>query len=167
MSGTIERQVVEALADPSSIPPEGLLAPGAVTWHSFDEVEAPTVPDTFASLVAIRTVVPDFTMTELRTGDGYAQYVVTGTLPDGSTLRAPAALRRPRRRGHGHAPRGVRRHRPAGAAVRAPGLRRAGGFPASLERQRGPQADTAQKPRRRSWRGSRCQSLATLTNRSR
>lgn len=92
MSGTIERQVVEALADLSSAPPEGLFAPGAVTWHSFDEVEAPTVPDTFASLAAIRAVVPDFTMTELRTGDGYAQYVVTGTLPDGSTLRAPAAL---------------------------------------------------------------------------
>ena len=91
MSGTIARQVVEALADPSSTPPEGLFAPGAVTWHSFDEVEAPTVPDTFASLVAIRAVVPDFTMSELRTGDRYAQYVVTGTLPDGSTLRAPAA----------------------------------------------------------------------------
>jgi uncharacterized protein len=87
----IERRIVEALADPSSEPPDGLFAPGAVTWHSFDEVEAPTVPDTFATLRAIRAVVPDFTMTDVRAGEGYAQYVVTGTLPDGSTLRAPAA----------------------------------------------------------------------------
>ncbi|GAA4883032.1 nuclear transport factor 2 family protein [Actinomycetospora straminea] len=91
MSG-IERRVVDALADTSSEVPEGLFAPGAVTWHSFDEVEAPTVPDTFATLRAIRGQVPDFTMTEVRTGEGFAQYVVTGTLPGGQTLRAPAAL---------------------------------------------------------------------------
>lgn len=91
MSG-IAAQVVDALAHPASEPPEGLFAPGAVTWHSFDEVEAPTVPDTFATLRAIRSKVPDFTMTDVRAGDGFAQYVIVGTLPDGSALRAPAAL---------------------------------------------------------------------------
>ncbi|MDD7939726.1 hypothetical protein PHK61_14975 [Actinomycetospora lutea] len=91
MSG-IERRVLDALADTSSEVPDDLFAPGAVTWHSFDEVEAPTVPDTFATLRAIREKVPDFTMTDVRTGDGFAQYVIVGTLPDGSALRAPAAL---------------------------------------------------------------------------
>ncbi|MEJ2861656.1 hypothetical protein [Actinomycetospora flava] len=31
-------------------------------------------------------------MTDVRAGDGFAQYVIVGTLPDGSALRAPAAL---------------------------------------------------------------------------
>jgi ketosteroid isomerase-like protein len=91
MSG-IERRVLDALADTSSEVPDGLFAPGAITWHSFDEVEAPTVPDTFATLRAIREKVPDFTMTDVRTGEGFAQYVLAGTLPDGSALRAPAAM---------------------------------------------------------------------------
>jgi ketosteroid isomerase-like protein len=88
-------RVVEALT--TLEPGDGLFAPGAVTWHSFDEVEAPTVPDTLESVRAIRAVVPDFGMVEVRTspvvdGVSWARYAVTGTLPDGTTFRAPAAL---------------------------------------------------------------------------
>lgn len=88
-------RVLDAIA---TLEPEaGLFAPGAVTWHSFDEVEAPTVPDTIETVRAIRTVVPDFAMTEARTsppvdGVSWARYVITGTLPDGTTFRAPAAM---------------------------------------------------------------------------
>lgn len=78
-------------------PGDGLFAPDAVTWHSFDEVEAPTVPDTLESVRAIRKVVPDFRLDDVRTfpavdGLSWARYTVTGTLPDGTVFRAPAAL---------------------------------------------------------------------------
>ncbi|MEJ2867991.1 hypothetical protein WCD74_09465 [Actinomycetospora sp. OC33-EN08] len=95
---TVAQRVLEALAATDTPePPEDLFAGGCVTWHSFDEVEAPTVPDTFATLRTIRAVVGDFTMSEVRaTGDGegtgVARYVLTGTLPDGARLRAPAAM---------------------------------------------------------------------------
>lgn len=94
----VAARVLAALGDPATPdPPADLFAEGAVTWHSFDEVEAPTVPDTMASLRAIRGVVPDFTMTDVRPGpqDGETstvRYVVVGTLPDGAALRAPAAM---------------------------------------------------------------------------
>ena len=92
----IAGRVLDALASTTADgPPPDLFAPGAVTWHSFDEIEAPTVPATFDSLRAIRAVVPDFTMVDVRASGGepgLAQYVVTGTLPDGSRLHAPAAL---------------------------------------------------------------------------
>lgn len=88
-------RVVEALR--TLEPDEDLFAPGAVTWHSFDEVEAPTVPNTLETLRAIRAVVPDFHMVEVRTspavdGISWARYTFTGTLPDGGAVRAPAAL---------------------------------------------------------------------------
>lgn len=88
-------RVVDALMTLES--GEALFAPGAVTWHSFDEVEASTVPETFDSFRAIRAVVGNFGMYEVRTypevdGVSWAQYVLCGTLPDGSTIRAPAAL---------------------------------------------------------------------------
>ncbi|MDL5156418.1 nuclear transport factor 2 family protein [Actinomycetospora termitidis] len=95
---TVAQRVLEALAATDTPePPDDLFAPGAITWHSFDELEAPTVPGTFDTLRAIRAAVPDFTMSGIRaTGDGertgIARYVLTGTLPDGSTLRAPAAM---------------------------------------------------------------------------
>ena len=87
-------RVVEALM---TLEAGDVFAPGAVTWHSFDEVEAPTVPDTLESVRAIRKVVPDFRMDDVRTspavdGLAWAQYTVTGTLPDGTVFRAPAAL---------------------------------------------------------------------------
>ncbi|GAA1845634.1 hypothetical protein GCM10009836_26490 [Pseudonocardia ailaonensis] len=88
-------RVVQAL---NTLEPEdGLFAADAVTWHSFDEVEAPTVPDTLESVRGIRTVVPDFGLVEVRTtplvdGVSWARYAVTGTLPDGTAFRAPAAL---------------------------------------------------------------------------
>lgn len=74
-----------------------VFAAGAVTWHSFDEIEAPTDPATLESLRAIRTVVPDFRLDDARTtpvadGLSFARYTVTGTLPDGTVFRAPAAL---------------------------------------------------------------------------
>lgn len=88
-------RVVDALM--ALEPDESLFAPGSVTWHSFDEVEAPTVPDTLDSVRAIRAVVPDFGMYDVRVHDtggpvSWAQYTVRGTLPDGRTFRAPAAL---------------------------------------------------------------------------
>jgi ketosteroid isomerase-like protein len=88
-------RVVDALM--TLDPGETLFAPGSVTWHSFDEVEAPTVPATFDSVRAIRSVVPDFGMYEVRAHDtdgpvSWAQYTLRGTLPDGGTFRAPAAL---------------------------------------------------------------------------
>jgi ketosteroid isomerase-like protein len=95
---TIAGRVLDALASTTADgPPPGLFADGAITWHSFDEVDAPTVPDTFASLRAIRAVLPDFTMADVTAHDvgpglGLAQYLITGTLPDGSRLRAPAAM---------------------------------------------------------------------------
>jgi ketosteroid isomerase-like protein len=74
-----------------------VFAPGAVTWHSFDEIEAPTDPGTVETLRAIRKVVPDFRMDDVRAtetvdGLGFARYTITGTLPDGTVFRAPAAL---------------------------------------------------------------------------
>lgn len=91
---TAAARVVDALM--TLDPGESLFAPGAVTWHGFDEVEAPTVPDTFESVRAIRSVVPDFAMTGVRTHDAgpvsVAQYTLRGTLPDGATFRAPAVL---------------------------------------------------------------------------
>lgn len=88
-------RVVNALntLDPGS----GLFADDAVTWHSFDEVEAPTVVGTIESVRAIRGVVPDFRLDDVRTsppadGLAWARYTVTGTLPDGAVFRAPAAL---------------------------------------------------------------------------
>ncbi|WP_224387219.1 nuclear transport factor 2 family protein [Pseudonocardia sp. ICBG1293] len=91
---TAAARVVDALT--TLDPGEGLFAPGAVTWHSFDGVEAPTVPDTVESVRAIRRVVPDFGMAEVRTHDAgavsVAQYTLRGTLPDGGVFRAPAVL---------------------------------------------------------------------------
>jgi ketosteroid isomerase-like protein len=74
-----------------------VFAADAVTWHSFDEIEAPTDPATRESLQAIRKVVPDFRLDEARTtpvadGLSFAQYTIKGTLPDGTAFRAPAAL---------------------------------------------------------------------------
>lgn len=88
-------RVVDALM--TLDPGETLFAPGSITWHSFDEVEAPTCPDTFEAVRAIRAVVPDFGMYEVRAqgSDGpvsWARYVLRGTLPGGGTFRAPAAL---------------------------------------------------------------------------
>jgi ketosteroid isomerase-like protein len=88
-------RVVEALR--TLDPGDDLFAPDAVTWHCFDEIEAPTVPNTLDTLRAIRAVVPDFHMVEVRTspvvdGISWARYTFTGTLPDGTAVRAPAAL---------------------------------------------------------------------------
>ena len=95
---TAAQRVLDALAATDTPdPPSDLFAEGAVTWHSFDEVEEPTLVHTMATLRAIRAVIPDFTMSDVRaTGDdqqtGLARYVLTGTLPDGSRLHAPAAM---------------------------------------------------------------------------
>lgn len=49
-------RVVDALM--TLDPGESLVAPGSITWRSFDEVEAPTCPDTFESVRAIRGARP-------------------------------------------------------------------------------------------------------------
>jgi len=99
-----------------------VFAPDCVSWHNFDEAEVPTVPDSFEGLRAVHRVVPDYRIRDVACHDtgadvSVAQFVLTGTLPDGSALRAPGVLvalprgaRRPTR--------GVTGHRPA-----QPGLR--------------------------------------------
>jgi ketosteroid isomerase-like protein len=78
-------------------PDPAIFADDAVSWHNYDELEIPTIPDSFDAIRAIRTVVPDFRIdTDLRTSEvgemSIAQYTVSGTLPDGSALRAPAVM---------------------------------------------------------------------------
>lgn len=90
--------VERAIRSMSELRPEpGLFAGGAVSWHNFDEIEVQTEPESYDAVRAIRTVCPDFEFSDLRghdTGGGVsvAQYVLTGTLPDGSALRAPGVL---------------------------------------------------------------------------
>ncbi|TMS51182.1 FAD-binding protein [Mycobacterium sp. DBP42] len=91
----IVERVIEAQCNQS--PGTDLFAPDAVSWHSFDEVEVPMLPTGLQAMRAVRSLVPDFDLTDLRTfpvvdGVAWARYVVVGTLPDGSTFRAPAAL---------------------------------------------------------------------------
>jgi uncharacterized protein len=67
---------------------------GAVLWHNIDEVEAP-LASAFDNFAAIRAVLPDFRFDEVRAfvagvDRSIAQYVFAASLPDGSTLRAPA-----------------------------------------------------------------------------
>lgn len=92
---TAAQRVIEAFNTLN--PDTSIFAPESVTWHSFDESEVPTIPDTFAALRAFRSVSPDFRFNDARCeetdGDlSWARYVLSGTLPDGSTFRAPAAL---------------------------------------------------------------------------
>ncbi len=62
---TAAQRVLDALAATDTPePPADLFAEGAVTWHSFDEVEEPTQVHTIATLRAIRAVIPDFTMSD-------------------------------------------------------------------------------------------------------
>jgi len=99
MPATATTTLVErAIRSMSELRPEpGLFADGAVSWHNFDEVEVQTAPESYEAVRAIRNVVPDFDFHDVRghdTGDGVsvAQYVILGTLPDGSALRAPGVL---------------------------------------------------------------------------
>lgn len=75
-----------------------VFAEDAVTWHNYDEFDVRTIPDSFEAIRMVRTVVPDFRMdADLRTHEvdpqtSIAQYTVTGTLPDGSALRAPTVM---------------------------------------------------------------------------
>jgi ketosteroid isomerase-like protein len=88
-------RVIAALADVRA--DDDVFAPGCVSWHNFDEAEVPTVPDSFEGLRAAHRVVADYRVAEVvahEAGDGvsFAQFVLTGTLPDGSALRAPGVL---------------------------------------------------------------------------
>jgi uncharacterized protein len=63
-----------------------LCAPGAVTWHNFDEVEV-TTEQTVKSLAWLHRTVPDLAWTDVAlfpTPDGFvSQTVMTGTAPGG------------------------------------------------------------------------------------
>jgi ketosteroid isomerase-like protein len=88
-------RVIAALADVRAT--DEVFAPACTTWHNFDEAEVPTVPDSFEGLRAVRRVVTDYRVTDVvahEAGDGvsFAQFVLAGTLPDGSALRAPGVL---------------------------------------------------------------------------
>lgn len=88
-------RVIAALCDDRV--DDDVFAPGCVSWHNFDEAESPTVPDSFAALRTVLDAVPDYRMADVmvhEAGDGVsvAQFVATGTLPDGSALRAPGVL---------------------------------------------------------------------------
>ena len=76
---------------------DDVFAPDCVSWHNFDEAEVPTVPDSFEGLRAVHRVVPDYRIRDVACHDtgadvSVAQFVLTGTLPDGSALRAPGVL---------------------------------------------------------------------------
>jgi len=76
---------------------DDVFAHGCVSWHNFDEAEVPTVPDSFEGLRAVHRVVADYRMADVVVHDtdadvSYAQFVLTGTLPDGAALRAPGVL---------------------------------------------------------------------------
>lgn len=99
MSGTAGTTLVErAIRSMSQLRPEpGLFADGATSWHNFDEIQVPTEPASYDAVLAIRKVCPDFEFSDIRAheagaGVSVAQYVLTGTLPDGSELRAPGVL---------------------------------------------------------------------------
>ena len=88
-------RVIAALADVRA--DDDVVAPGCVSWHNFDEAEVPTVPDSFEGLRAVHRVVSDYRVTEVVAheadeGVSFAQFVLVGTLPDGSALRAPGVL---------------------------------------------------------------------------
>ncbi|MET0189610.1 MAG: hypothetical protein ABW212_11465 [Pseudonocardia sediminis] len=74
-----------------------LIADGATAWHNFDDLDMALV-DTFESVRTIRTKVPDFRFTDVRTtapgddGISVARYTFRGTLPDGGDVAAHACL---------------------------------------------------------------------------
>ena len=88
-------QVIAALMDLRI--DQSLFAPDCVSWHNFDETDVPTLPGSFDGLRAVRSVVPDYQMTEVAVHDvgngvSFAQFVLRGTLPNGSAFRAPGVL---------------------------------------------------------------------------
>lgn len=88
-------RVIAALTD--MLADDDLFAPGCVSWHNFDETDVPTLPNSFEGLRAVRAVVADYRMAGVTAHDttegvSFAQFVLTGTLPDGSALRAPGVL---------------------------------------------------------------------------
>ncbi|MBW0104759.1 nuclear transport factor 2 family protein [Pseudonocardia sp. KRD291] len=74
-----------------------LIADGATAWHNFDNLDMALL-DTFESVRTIRTKVPDFRFTDVRTtapgddGVSVARYTFRGTLPDGADVAAHACL---------------------------------------------------------------------------
>lgn len=72
-----------------------LFSPDATSWHNHDEVMAPLV-DGAAGLAALRSMVPDLAPEGLRVEGqerGFvAEFVWTGTLGDGTQLRAPVCI---------------------------------------------------------------------------
>lgn len=76
--------------------PAGLFSDDATAWHNFDELDL-RIAESFGMVAAILAVVPDFRFDERRhhpaAGDvSVAQYILRGTLPDGSQLRIPGCL---------------------------------------------------------------------------
>jgi len=72
-----------------------VFAPDATSWHNTDAVDHPQASRRGIS-ERIRSVVPDFRFTDavLHAWDGgfCVQYIVRGTLPDGSELASPTCM---------------------------------------------------------------------------
>ncbi|MFT3853335.1 MAG: hypothetical protein QM733_11440 [Ilumatobacteraceae bacterium] len=91
MAEQLIEQLMTGVRDGRTCPPE------ATAWHNTDQKVNP-LTDSFAAVSALRVALPDFRFDDLRcssTADGrvsVAQYVLAGTLPDGSRLHVPACL---------------------------------------------------------------------------
>jgi hypothetical protein len=78
-------------------PDPEIYSPTGVSWHNFDQIEAPLGVTGIESMRRIRAKLPDFAFSDLRfdTGIGdvsVVRYFLTATLPDGSALRVPGVL---------------------------------------------------------------------------
>jgi hypothetical protein len=91
---SLAQRFVESLT--TLTPDPSLYSPSGVSWHNFDQIEAP-LGGGIDRMRRTREKVPDFTFSEVRydTGIGdvtVVRYFLTGTLPDGSLLRVPGVL---------------------------------------------------------------------------
>ncbi|CAM5553474.1 hypothetical protein SANTM175S_07752 [Streptomyces antimycoticus] len=93
---TAAQRVIEAFNTLN--PDTSIFAPESVTWHSFDESEVPTIPDTFAALRAFRSVSPDFRFNDARCEEQTVTCPGLGMYCPGLCPTAPPSGLRPRLR---------------------------------------------------------------------
>jgi uncharacterized protein len=90
----IAKKFAAASRDNDAATHAGMSAPGAVTWHNYDEREM-TTEQTGKGLTWIHRAVPDIAWTDIAvraTSDGFIwQSVLTGSAPGGA-LRAHSCL---------------------------------------------------------------------------
>jgi hypothetical protein len=89
----VARAFIAALM--AGTPDESLFEATATGQHNFDAAPGP-IQDGFKSTRFIRRFVPDFRFDEMRVHPSERactlQYVIRGSLPDGSVLEAPACI---------------------------------------------------------------------------